>query len=163
MAAPDHRACKQCGVSIGTSPKNHVRCLKCWRKSIPQVRCVYWLTLEHGCFYVGQTTLKGLSQRFEDHKRGIGAAWTSAHKPLLVGCKVVDPNTAGLYEDLKTKELMQIHGIDKVRGGSYCEVDLPACKVDSLKLELAHNRGACFRCGREDHLANVCHLSNKVQ
>ena len=85
------------------------------------VSCIYILQLQHGCFYVGKSD--NPYKRLTQHKNGRGSAWTRLHKPIRMVKK--RKMTSTLQEDQITEEWMKKKGIDKVRGGMYCQIDLP--------------------------------------
>jgi predicted GIY-YIG superfamily endonuclease len=89
---------------------------------------LYILSLEGGHFYVGLTS--DLKRRFEQHSSGGGAQWTSLHKPikLLHSINTGTRNTqqAEAMENEATVTLMETHGIDRVRGGHYSNIDSKA-------------------------------------
>lgn len=86
---------------------------------------LYVLELEEGRFYVGLTG--DLDRRLEDHKSGIGAEWTRQYRPLRrihgVNTGTQDESRAKAMEDEATIVLMSEHGIDRVRGGHFCQSD----------------------------------------
>ena len=91
---------------------------------------VYVLELEGGNWYVGWSA--DIQTRIASHFLGVGAKWTQQHKPLAVHS--VRPGDTHL-ETLTTIAMMATHGWDKVRGGSYCHVDMakpPACISKAL-------------------------------
>jgi curved DNA-binding protein CbpA len=122
---------------------------------------IYVLRLVGNKKYIGSTTNKRV--RLLSHlslRSTMGSAWTALHKPVVpldftIRLAVGSP---GLDEDKETKEQMKIHGIDNVRGGTYCLVDLDANTKHFLERELRHDRGACFKCGSTTHLANACSM-----
>ena len=81
---------------------------------------VYVLELEGGCFYVGWSA--DIQTRIASHFLGAGAKWTQLHKPIAVNS--VRPGDT-LLETLTTVALMCVHGYEKVRGGTYCHVEMP--------------------------------------
>ena len=81
---------------------------------------VYVLELEGGCFYVGWSA--DIQTRIASHFLGSGARWTQLHKPVAVHS--ARPGDKHL-ETLTAIALMATHGWEKVRGGSYCIVDMP--------------------------------------
>ena len=72
---------------------------------------LYVLHLKDDHYYVGTT--KDLSRRFDEHWSGEGSAFTHKYPPIeVIG---IFRDKQPLDEDSKVKELMLIHGIDKVR------------------------------------------------
>lgn len=59
-------------------------------------------------------------------------------------------------EDAQVKRLMVLHGIERVRGGSYCSFVLSPENIDTLTQELRHAQNLCMRCGHAGHYAKVC-------
>lgn len=85
--------------------------------------CVYVLSLEDDCWYVGITF--NLNVRLGQHWTGCGAKWTRIHKPVSV-VEVIYPATRAM-ENQVTLRYIELHGKDKVKGGSWCRVaDAPS-------------------------------------
>lgn len=82
------------------------------------MRWIYTLLLSDNYFYVGFT--ENLSQRMEQHFSGEGAKWTQLHKPIKIIEVVIE--THDWQEDFTTLVMMRKHGIDRVRGGTWCSV-----------------------------------------
>lgn len=115
------------------------------------MKTLYVLRLAHGKWYVG-TTGQSAGARRAAHERGAGSAWTRAHRVIgMVHTQTVPRETAGILETAKTIELMRLHGVDAVRGGSYSARVLSAPQLESIERELRHNSGGCLRCGRRGH------------
>ena len=120
---------------------------------------MYVLELEGGHFYVGKTM--DLQERTAAHlvSASDGAEWTREHKPKRV-LKVFNvPDmclSAGLFEDLVTRQYMMQFGIETTRGGSCAGKDIPSHTLSVLKAELAHAKDVCFRCGAADHFGRGC-------
>lgn len=113
---------------------------------------VYVLRCRSGKWYVGRTTNPRL--RVEQHEAGAGSMWTRKHLPEEVTS--VTPMLTPFDEDSKTIELMALHGIENVRGGSYVQLRLPPATVAVIQRQIntAYNR--CFRCGAAGHFAAAC-------
>ena len=113
---------------------------------------LYVLLCEKGKYYVGKTN--DVMRRFEQHKSGKGSAWTSKYKPVkMLECK---PITSEHDENNKTKDLMKIHGIEHVRGGSYAQVTLSDADISVLQREMQGNMGICYKCNLAGHFATKC-------
>ena len=113
---------------------------------------IYVLQLQHGCFYVGKSD--NPQKRLLQHKNNQGSAWTRLHKPVRLIKKI--KMTSTLQEDQITEELMKKKGIDKVRGGMYCQKDLPGHVQETLTTKLFHASDVCLRCGSPGHFAKQC-------
>ena len=113
---------------------------------------LYVLELQHGKYYVGTTN--NMQRRFQQHLDGTGSAWTVEHPPVAVHRSV--PLEGPLHEDRVTKQMMLDHGIENVRGGAYCKVDLDDEQHATLTTEMRSAGGVCFTCGRDGHFAAQC-------
>jgi cellular nucleic acid-binding protein len=113
---------------------------------------IYCLRLEHNCFYVGKTN--NLQRRMNEHIAGNGSAWTKIHSVLSLEEKW--ENCDALDEDKYLKVVMRRYGIDKVRGGSYPQVELTMEQRNALQRELNGANDTCFKCGSIGHWANNC-------
>lgn len=113
---------------------------------------LYVLELEGGKYYVGITN--NVQRRVEQHKRGEGAEWTKKYKmvKLAEAREMLHPTE----EDAKTKELMSTYGIENVRGGAYTSCIMREDDIKSLKKEISHFEGRCFKCNEKGHFAKEC-------
>ena len=98
---------------------------------------VYTLACEEGKYYVGYTTC--MFRRMSSHMgyTSSGAAWTKKYKPVhIVSVQLADKT----YENVRTLEVMKKYGIDNVRGGAWCSIDLTESLIKSLeeRLQLMH-------------------------
>ena len=125
---------------------------------------IYVIRLEGGRYYIGKSD--NVIHRYSQHLAGNGSAWTKKYKPIKLE-KVIE-NVSPFEEDKITKELMSKYGIDKVRGGSYVEVELSEFHVDALKMEIWAAKDLCTQCGRSGHFVKDCYaktdiLGNKLE
>jgi len=100
---------------------------------------IYVLELLDDCWYVGWSA--DTPTRIASHFLGSGAKWTQLHKPLRI--EEVRPGDKHL-ETLITIALMCRYGWEKVRGGSYVNVEMsapPACIATAQRYG-DHPRGA---------------------
>lgn len=113
---------------------------------------IYVLELTQGKYYVGKT--KDIRRRFVEHLNGQGSEWTRKYKPVTI--LNTFPLVSKFDEDSKVKELMSIHGVNNVRGGTYSQVYLTKEVKDLLRKELTHAEDKCFGCGKKGHFVANC-------
>jgi predicted GIY-YIG superfamily endonuclease len=114
---------------------------------------IYVLHLEGGRYYVGKTD-DDINTRLTSHFNGNGAAWTKKYQPLNVVSVEVDKSN--FDEDRITKELMAIHGIDNVRGGTYVQIVLDEGQKKALQTEIWGAQNKCANCGEHGHYIKDC-------
>jgi len=119
---------------------------------------IYVIRLEGGRYYVGKS--EDVSKRYQQHLCGSGSAWTKKYKPVSL-VKTIE-NVSIFEEDKITKEYMSKYGIDKVRGGSYVEVDLSDFQTESIKTEIWGAKDLCKQCGRSGHFVKDCYAKADV-
>ncbi len=120
---------------------------------------IYVLLCEKGRYYIGKTN-RPLQERIEEHFDMYGSEWTSKYKPVKV-VEQID-NADEFDEDKFTKIYMKKYGIDKVRGGTYTQMELPKYSLLTLEKELCNADNLCFRCNRSGHFADTCYASTKA-
>lgn len=133
------------------SPYHHLIFMAVTRTTIYVLECG---TQNPPKFYVGKCAPNRVMDRVEEHLNGLGSRFTQEYPPtaLIKTFETDDP----FDEDKQVLNLMREHGIDSVRGGTYSSLELATHHVDSLRLQLAHARGECFRCGQLGHAADTC-------
>ena len=119
---------------------------------------IYVLCLKGGNYYVGKS--ENVNSRYEQHVKGHGSAWTKKHKPLWL--EKTYENVSPFQEDSITKEYMSKHGIDKVRGGSYCDIELSEFQIEAIKMEIWGAKDLCSQCGRKGHWVKDCYATTDV-
>jgi predicted GIY-YIG superfamily endonuclease len=119
---------------------------------------VYVLKLQGGNYYVGKSS--DVQSRFKQHVSGNGSAWTRKYKPISI-LKTI-PGVSAFEEDKVTKEYMARYGIDKVRGGTYVQIDLDDSQRDALQKELWGAKNLCVQCGRSGHFISNCYAKTDV-
>jgi predicted GIY-YIG superfamily endonuclease len=119
---------------------------------------IYILKLQGGRYYIGKTD--NVSKRYEQHLNGVGSSWTNKYKPISVD-KIIS-NASPFDEDKYTKEYMSKYGMDKVRGGSYVNVELDDFQKHSINTEIWGAKDLCKQCGRAGHFVKDCYATKDV-
>jgi predicted GIY-YIG superfamily endonuclease len=119
---------------------------------------IYVLKLEGGKYYIGKSN--NVMNRFQQHLNGTASAWTKKYKPISVE-KTIE-NVSTFEEDKVTKEYMSKYGIDRVRGGSYVEVELSEFHRGALNMEIWAAKDLCTQCGRSGHFMKDCYATTDV-
>ena len=119
---------------------------------------IYVLRLEGGRYYIGKSD--NVMNRYQQHLNGNGSAWTRKYKPVSFERTI--ENVSPFEEDKITKEYMSKYGIDKVRGGSYVEVELSEFHIDALQMEIWAAKDLCTQCGRSGHFIKDCYAKTDV-
>ncbi len=114
---------------------------------------LYILRLKQGKYYIG-TTNKDVTDRLQEHMSGRGSAWTKKYKVLKLE-KTID-NCDKYDEDKWTKIYMDRHGIENVRGGSYCEMTLKSESISCISREVNHANDRCLYCNKKGHFIRDC-------
>lgn len=129
--------------------------------SIKQLPYIYILELEQNKYYIGKS-INPIS-RASDHvtiidNTSAGSSWTYMYKPT----KIIDifRSSDEFDEDINTLKYMRMYGIDNVRGGSFCELNLLQHNILTLEKMLAGSDDKCYYCGKTDHFINTCPQKN---
>ena len=120
---------------------------------------LYVLKLAEGKYYVG-TTQKNVMDRVEQHICGSGSAWTKKYKVIKLEKSI--ENCDKYDEDKWTKIYMDRHGIENVRGGSYCEMNLTSNSINAISREVNHANDRCLYCNKYGHFISQCPKKNTV-
>lgn len=119
---------------------------------------IYVLRLEGGRYYVGKSDT--VMNRYKEHLDGSGSAWTRKYKPVSLEKTI--RNVSSFEEDKVTKEYMHKYGIDKVRGGSYVQIELDESQKESINREIWAAKDLCTQCGRAGHFIKDCYAKTDV-
>jgi len=88
---------------------------------------IYILHCQDNRYYIGRT--KNILERFQKHKRGLGAEWTKLYRPKAI----LDILPDSPFEELRqTLMYMQQYGIENVRGGPWCQVEMSASDTNQI-------------------------------
>jgi predicted GIY-YIG superfamily endonuclease len=120
---------------------------------------VYVLLCEKNRYYVGKTD-RSIEDRIEEHFNKCGSEWTRKYKPIKA--VEIKKEADEFDEDKYTKMYMKKYGIDKVRGGTYTQIELPEYQEMTLQNELCSASDLCFRCNRSGHFASNCYAKTKA-
>ena len=112
---------------------------------------IYVLKLRCNKYYVGKTDNPNF--RLNNHFDSTGSEWTKKYKPISVHELRTDCNSSD--ETTITKEYMKNYGIDNVRGGPWCQIDISKHK-NSIKHMIDSESDNCYKCGKSGHFVNQC-------
>ena len=113
---------------------------------------IYVLKLDQDKYYVGRT--RSLQNRIDAHFQHRGAEWTKMHPPIQV-VKIIEDAEA-FEEDKQVLQLMEQHGIENVRGGSFSRIKLDQASLIVLDRMLLGEQDRCFKCGLSGHFIRDC-------
>jgi len=119
---------------------------------------IYILQLESNKYYIGKTNNPDV--RLDSHFNSNGSEWTKLYKPIEVSEIISDCDSYD--EDKYTLKQMEKYGIDNVRGGSFCQVELSEEQINLLNQMIKVATDKCFICGESGHFMNKC-MESKIQ
>ena len=121
------------------------------------IKTIYTLELENNKYYVVKSSFSKhkILQYFQEE----GCEYTKLYKPIRVLNEVKGDE---LDEEKYTLTAMEKYGIDNVRGGSYCNINLSQDDKDkALQTIRSMNEkystsDTCCKCGKKGHFAKDC-------
>ena len=113
---------------------------------------IYVLKLQGNKYYVGKTT--NPTYRLDDHFSEGGSAWTKKYKPI--SNHELQPDKPDTDEQIVTQKYMQKYGIDNVRGGPWCKINLSEVDKQAITHIIQGNSDECYNCGSTGHFASQC-------
>jgi hypothetical protein len=114
---------------------------------------IYVLKLNQGKFYVGKTDNPKF--RLDSHFKNGGCTWTKKYNPTqIIG---LFPDCDDFDEDKYTLKYMSKHGIDNVRGGSFCQVILSIENKKTIERMISSSNDCCHFCGETGHFIGKCY------
>ena len=120
---------------------------------------IYVLKCQGDKFYVGKTD--NPDYRLESHFSDGGSAWTKKYRPLQL--YQLMPDQTDHDEQRVTQEYMEKYGVQNVRGGPWCKIDISGSLV-AIEQILKSSSDKCYTCGKSGHFTNKCpHKENKQQ
>ena len=106
---------------------------------------IYILELVLNKYYIGKTSNPDL--RLESHFNADGSAWTKMYKPVKLLELISDCDSYD--EDKYTLKYMEKEGIDNVRGGSFCQIELSNEQIKLINQMIKGASDKCFNCGNQ--------------
>jgi len=129
-------------------------------------KVIYIQKLVSNKYYVGITD--DYDRRSNEHINGTGSAWTSKFKPLpgpenvkLIPCD--DKHSERSNETIYTLYTMLIHGINNVRGGPWCKINLHPQDVLNIVTLLDTMFNRCNNCHIPGHSIRECKTDNTIK
>lgn len=119
---------------------------------------IYILQLELNKYYIGKTNNPGI--RLDSHFNSNGSEWTKIYKPIKVYELISDCDSYD--EDKYTLKYMEKEGIDNVRGGSFCQIELSDEQIKLINQMIKGASDKCFNCGESGHFIKDC-IESKIQ
>jgi len=113
---------------------------------------IYVLKLQQNKYYIGKTN--NPQYRIEDHVNSQGSSWTVKYPPTNI--HQIIPDCDEFDEDKYTIKYMKEKGIDNVRGGSFCEINLSVENCNTIQRMINGSTDKCYKCGLEGHFVNDC-------
>lgn len=103
---------------------------------------IYVLELENDHYYVGRT--QNLDARLRQHIARRGSVWTGLHGYV----RILESFPGDPFDEEKyTLIYMARHGINRVRGGTYCNLELTQEQYLSALRSIRGSLGTCLACG----------------
>jgi len=112
---------------------------------------IYVLKCQNNKFYVGKT--ENPDYRLESHFAEGGSAWTKKYKPIQL--YQLMPDQTDHDEQRFTQEYMEKYGIQNVRGGPWCKIDISE-SLPAIEHILKSSSDKCYTCGSTEHFTNKC-------
>ena len=113
---------------------------------------IYVLKCAQNKYYVGKT--RKFDARWLSHLAKDGSAWTTLFPPLEV--LQYYPKASPFEEDRVVMEMIHTYGVENVRGGSYCTVQLTSAQLEEIARRLQSAIDRCYRCNGVGHFADAC-------
>lgn len=114
---------------------------------------VYILKCKDDCYYIGKTT-GSYFKVIDDHFKGLGCEWTKVHKPIRL--EILRHFCDEKDDDFYTRLFIEKYGIDKVRGGSYSQLELSEQQICEISHHPIDIHLTCYQCHMKGHKRHLC-------
>ena len=113
---------------------------------------IYAIQLQKEKYYIGKTNNPQF--RLDNHFNSTGSEWTKKYNPI----KVIEiiPNCDDFDEDKYTIKYMEKYGINNVRGGTFCQINLTEENKNTIQKMIIGSTDKCYICGEKGHFAKNC-------
>jgi predicted GIY-YIG superfamily endonuclease len=116
---------------------------------------IYTIELENSKFYIGRSNIP--KQRILNHFKENGSEWTKLYKPIKIISQIKGDN---IDEEKYTLLAMKKYGIDNVRGGAFCKLNLTSPEIIVIKQILLSIDDKCYKCGLSGHFIKDCNMES---
>jgi hypothetical protein len=117
---------------------------------------IYAIECKEGKFYIGKST--DPFSRLRYHRSG-DTEWTRRYFPMEL--RILADEADGFDEQIYTLRYMEKYGIDNVRGGSYCKLELSSDQRAAIEDQLTSATDRCYKCNKNGHFARNCNNINE--
>ena len=113
---------------------------------------IYILELEKGKYYVGRS--EHTKNRLNDHFLGRGSVFTRKYKPKKL--LQTFSNCDAFDEEKYVFKLMEVYGIENVRGGVFSSVTISDNDRSYIEKRILGASDRCYYCKSPDHFIREC-------
>lgn len=114
---------------------------------------VFILKCRDNCYYIGKTN-GSYFKDIDNHFKGMGCEWTQKHKPIRV--EILRHFCDETDDDFYTRLYMTKYGLDKVRGGSYGQLELTEQQLHEIRHYPIDTHITCLKCFMKGHKGHLC-------
>lgn len=122
------------------------------------ITTIYILKLENSKYYIGRSNAP--KNRILNHFYENGSEWTKKYKPINVISEIIGES---FDEEKYTLIAMEKYGIDNVRGGSYCKIELSDFEKEKALQTIRSITDKCYKCGEKGHFIKDCEKIKNIK
>ena len=113
---------------------------------------IYILELNNSKYCIGKTD--NFENRLQQHISKKGSKWTKKYKFIKLIDKI---NSNDSFDEMKyTLIYMSKYGIENVRGGPWCEINLDKEEIKYINKYINSLEDKCYICGSTNHISKNC-------